>query len=325
MKIDIENRRVFVAFLYWDNKWDNWIAESDDEIAPLNTHTYIEGGKLQVGQRIEALDKTNKWLPSFVIDLSEERDEAKVHYKGWHTKFDEWLDRNGNRIRPYGRNKPVVERRRREQKLWRVPGTGSSSSSNSFSSSGASSDQQNSSYNSNSSSTNHSILKSEQINSLNSNESLKGNSNREQGQGQLKKSPVANCVTEDFEHRRQISEISERYSHYIGALNAQPVPLKVVSVPGDGNCLFRSVAHQVYGDYELHNLVRQRCMDYMEADAGFYSQFVEGGMAAFPFYLRAKRLNACWGDDPEIQVHTHSFSLTLTHSLSLSLFLSLSF
>jgi hypothetical protein len=25
-------------------------------------------------------------------------------------------------------------------------------------------------------------------------------------------------------------------------------------------------------------------------------------MEAFPFYLRAKRLNACWGDDPEIQV-----------------------
>ena len=43
-------------------------------------------------------------------------------------------------------------------------------------------------------------------------------------------------------------------------------------------------------------------MDYMEADAGFYSQFVEGGMEAFPFYLQAKRLNACWGDDPEIQV-----------------------
>jgi hypothetical protein len=26
-----------------------------------------------------------------------------------------------------------------------------------------------------------------------------------------------------------------------------------------------------------------------------------GGIEAFPFYLQAKRLNACWGDDPEIQ------------------------
>lgn len=137
-------------------------------------------------------------------------------------------------------------------------------------------------------------MKTEQHFAISNNDLVKVN--REQHKTFAGNSP------EDVEHRRQISEMSERYSHYIGALNAQPIPLKVVSVPGDGNCLFRSVAHQVYGDYELHNLVRQRCMDYMEADAGFYSQFVEGGMEAFPFYLRAKRLNACWGDDPEIQV-----------------------
>lgn len=32
---------------------------------------------------------------------------------------------------------------------------------------------------------------------------------------------------------------------------------------GDGNCLFRSVAHQVYGDPELHQLVREKCAKYM--------------------------------------------------------------
>ena len=280
LKIDLENRKIFVAFLYWDSRWDIWVSESENRIAPLHRHTYIEGGSLQVGQRIEALDKTNKWLPSFVIELSEERDEAKVHYKGWHFKFDEWLDRRGNRIRPYGRNKPVVERRRREQKLWRVPGTSSS-------------DQPHQPTANNGLSI--SSTKSEQRLMTNNNDS--GKINRDQETNFAGDSP------EDMDHRRQISDMSERYSHYIGALNAQPIPLKVVSVPGDGNCLFRSVAHQVYGDYELHNLVRQRCMDYMEADAGFYSQFVEGGMEAFPFYLRAKRLNACWGDDPEIQVH----------------------
>lgn len=279
LKIDLENRKIFVAFLYWDSRWDIWVSESENRIAPLHRHTYIEGGSLQVGQRIEALDKTNKWLPSFVIELSEERDEAKVHYKGWHFKFDEWLDRRGNRIRPYGRNKPVVERRRREQKLWRVPGTSCSDQPNQMATNVGSSTFS---------------TKSEQNLMTNNNDT--GKTNRDQHKNFASSSP------EDMEHRRQISDMSERYNHYIGALNAQPIPLKVVSVPGDGNCLFRSVAHQVYGDYELHNLVRQRCMDYMEADAGFYSQFVEGGMEAFPFYLRAKRLNACWGDDPEIQV-----------------------
>jgi OTU-like cysteine protease len=281
LKIDTRNKRIFVTFIYWDNTWDAWISESDNVIAPLHSYTYVEGGKLQVGQRIEALDKTNKWLHAFVIDISNEKEQVKVHYRGWHEKFDEWLDKKGSRIRPYGRNKPIVQRRRREQKLWRVPGQLLSNTSDGGN--------------------NRFGPKSEQ-NILSDNEALKGGWGTDADSTQHKIARLPNNSHDDAEHRRQISEVSDRYNQYIEALQAQPVPLKVVSVPGDGNCLFRSVAHQVYGDYELHNLVRQRCMDYMEADAGFYSQFVEGGMEAFPFYLRAKRLNACWGDDPEIQV-----------------------
>ena len=100
-------------------------------------------------------------------------------------------------------------------------------------------------------------------------------------------------------HTRHISEQSSQYDHYISGL--QRHSLNVVSVAGDGNCLFRSVAHQVYGDDELHVLVRQKCMDYMEANADFFSQFIEGGIETFHLYVTAKRQLACWGDDPEIQ------------------------
>lgn len=31
----------------------------------------------------------------------------------------------------------------------------------------------------------------------------------------------------------------------------------------DGNCLFRAVADQVYGDSETYDVVRQMCIDYM--------------------------------------------------------------
>ena len=31
----------------------------------------------------------------------------------------------------------------------------------------------------------------------------------------------------------------------------------------DGACMFRAVADQVYGDQEMHSLVRQNCIDYM--------------------------------------------------------------
>ena len=32
---------------------------------------------------------------------------------------------------------------------------------------------------------------------------------------------------------------------------------------GDGNCLFRSISHQVYGTDEHHYLLRQRCVEYI--------------------------------------------------------------
>lgn len=35
------------------------------------------------------------------------------------------------------------------------------------------------------------------------------------------------------------------------------------TIAGDGNCMFRSVADQVYGDEEMHEKVRACCLDYM--------------------------------------------------------------
>lgn len=39
--------------------------------------------------------------------------------------------------------------------------------------------------------------------------------------------------------------------------------LELVEQEGDGNCLFRAVSFQVYGDANAHLDVRKRCMDFM--------------------------------------------------------------
>lgn len=39
--------------------------------------------------------------------------------------------------------------------------------------------------------------------------------------------------------------------------------LEVKRMLEDGNCLFRAVADQVYGDSEAYDLTRQMCIDYM--------------------------------------------------------------
>jgi hypothetical protein len=39
-----------------------------ERIAPLNTHTFVEGGVLRLRQRIDVLDEYKNWLESFVVE-----------------------------------------------------------------------------------------------------------------------------------------------------------------------------------------------------------------------------------------------------------------
>eukprot|EP00960_Hanusia_phi_P046554 757897-Hanusia_phi.AAC.1 len=49
---------------------------------------------------------------------------------------------------------------------------------------------------------------------------------------------------------------------------------KIRRMKEDGNCLFRAISDQVYGDPEMHPEVRELCMDYLLAERGHFSQFV---------------------------------------------------
>ena len=72
-KIDHANQKVYVSYVNWDSKYDEWISDIESKVAALNTHTYREGGVLKVGQRIEVLDTKKKWIQSFVIDATVEQ------------------------------------------------------------------------------------------------------------------------------------------------------------------------------------------------------------------------------------------------------------
>ena len=69
----------------------------------------------------------------------------------------------------------------------------------------------------------------------------------------------------------------------------------------DGNCLFSSVSDQVYGTDKHSSIIREKCMDYIEKNKFFYSQFIEGGETQIPAYIQRKRKNGIWGDNLEIQ------------------------
>merc|ERR1712025_738555 len=66
----------------------------------------------------------------------------------------------------------------------------------------------------------------------------------------------------------------------------------------DGACLFRAVADQLYGDEEMHQAVRTQCMDYIERNADYFSQYVTED---FDEYVRRKRRSHVHGNHLEIQ------------------------
>jgi hypothetical protein len=82
--------------------------------------------------------------------------------------------------------------------------------------------------------------------------------------------------------------------------------LEIREQEGDGNCLFRAVSLQVYGDPSMHMEVRHQCLDHMARDEEHFSQFVED--EDFSAYLRRKRMAGVHGNNPEIQAISELFN-----------------
>lgn len=96
-----------------------------------------------------------------------------------------------------------------------------------------------------------------------------------------------------------VQQVDPRLLQYFGALHGRG--LRVEPMGGDGNCLFRSVAHQVYGTQDVHAVCRGAVAEYMSVEREFYRAFVVGAEEDFEEYLTSIRADGTWGDDPEIQ------------------------
>ncbi|XP_068662416.1 OVARIAN TUMOR DOMAIN-containing deubiquitinating enzyme 6-like [Aristolochia californica] len=81
--------------------------------------------------------------------------------------------------------------------------------------------------------------------------------------------------------------------------------LEVKRMVEDGNCLFRAVADQVYGDTEAYDLTRQMCIDYMERERDHFSQFITEG---FTSYCKRKRRDKVYGNNVEIQAFSEMYN-----------------
>jgi hypothetical protein len=75
------------------------------EMSAANLPT-IDWCGLEIGSEVDGYcTKTMKWYEGKVMDLAKISGDVasfKVHFKGWNSKHDEWIDRGSPRLLPYG-------------------------------------------------------------------------------------------------------------------------------------------------------------------------------------------------------------------------------
>ncbi|KAG8237654.1 hypothetical protein J437_LFUL017649 [Ladona fulva] len=73
----------------------------------------------------------------------------------------------------------------------------------------------------------------------------------------------------------------------------------------DGACLFRAVADQVFGDQEMHSIVRNQCMDFLLLNKDHYKQYMTEDLDA---YVTRKRNDFVHGNHIELQALSEMFN-----------------
>ncbi|XP_076037655.1 OTU domain-containing protein 5-B-like [Oratosquilla oratoria] len=73
----------------------------------------------------------------------------------------------------------------------------------------------------------------------------------------------------------------------------------------DGACLFRAIADQVYGDQDMHGIVRKQCMDHISGNEDMFAPFVSEN---FQTYVARKRRDDCYGNHVEIAAMSELFN-----------------
>jgi hypothetical protein len=80
-----DGEQIRVHYLFWDHQWDEWVPRNSPRLAPHGRQTYLVGGLLRVGQRIDVLDlhpAHTKWIESTVVAEDSERVKVRPPLRG---------------------------------------------------------------------------------------------------------------------------------------------------------------------------------------------------------------------------------------------------
>eukprot|EP00941_MAST-03F_sp_MAST-3F-sp1_P002994 g2994.t1 len=270
-------------------------SKCEDDMDIENTDEWFVGKECDV---LEADRIKCYWCPAEIIEIDRERRRVKIWFTNWSHKFDEWLPFDSDRLAKRGTHFFYDEGRPRKFKVGqRIEVFDEHPTQQKFSEAEVVELDK------------HRVkvhfkgfvAKWDEWLSVDSDRirQFRIEKQRQRRSGTLSSAGILPSSSSEFvpvlgrhtsfvnnyrQAKRVIAAEDPRYAKYRNALEARG--LRIQPVEGDGNCLFRSIAHQIYGDDEkpsagssgavAHQTVRRTCMDYMETQRSHFEPFVQG-------------------------------------------------
>lgn len=104
-----------------------------------------------------------------------------------------------------------------------------------------------------------------------------------------------NVTSEEWKNR------DEKFSKIL----SQERGLIIKEMEEDGACLFRAISYQIYGDQDMHDMIRQQTMDYIYQNREYFEQFLTEDIHS---YVKRKRQNHLHGNHIEIQAMSEMYN-----------------
>ncbi|XP_068104910.1 OTU domain-containing protein 5 isoform X2 [Hyperolius riggenbachi] len=116
---------------------------------------------------------------------------------------------------------------------------------------------------------------------------------------------AGNNSEDEYETAARIEAIDPEQENWFAKALQEKKGFIIKQMKEDGACLFRAVADQVYGDQDMHEVVRKHCMDYLMKNADYFSNYVTED---FTTYINRKRKNNCHGNHIEMQAMAEMYN-----------------
>ena len=98
---DVTDNWIEVHYLCWSDTFDEKIPKKDWAERIQYGKAYTRSGEMGINQRIDIYDThLDRWLSGWIREVN--KNGAVVHYNGYHSKFDELIEKKSWRIQPYG-------------------------------------------------------------------------------------------------------------------------------------------------------------------------------------------------------------------------------